>query len=104
MVSKAELLATQLDGITDADETNANKVKSSELVNVKHIVNTPFTIVRTHDGTKNFIAMGNARLSEYKETMEECEEMVNCKSWELIMAMCGRIAELTYNEKIENNA
>lgn len=104
MESKKELLATQSDLITDAEKTKANKENSSELIKIKHIEKTPFTIINTVDNEKWFIAMGNARLTEYKNSLEECEEMIIEKSWELIMSMCSRIVDITLTIKNENNA
>ena len=78
--------------ITDVEEMKVDKPKSSELVKIKNVEGTPFTIVTVESTNKKFVAMGQARMSEYKDTMEECEEMINNKSWELIMAMVGRIS------------
>ena len=103
MESKTELLATQSESTMDAEKTKQNNSTSYELIKVRHIQGTPFTIVKVEENQSWFIAMGNARLTEYKDTVKECEEMIENKSWELTMAMCGRIAELTYNQNLSGS-
>lgn len=102
MESKKELLHTQSGMTMDVEETNQNKQVSSELIKIKHVKETPFTIV-TVEENKVFIALGQARMTDYKENIEECEEMINNKSWELIMAMVGRISEIVYKENFNIN-
>lgn len=104
MESKTELLRTQSELITELKETNTENKHSSELIKIRHIANTPFTIVYVDENKSYFIAMGNARLSDYMNSDEDCVKMIEEKSYELIMAMCGRIATLTYNDlKLNNN-
>jgi len=96
MESKTELLTTQSELTMDVEKMKQNKDLSSELLKVKHMVNTPFTIVTAED-MGSFVAMGNARLTEYM-SMEECQSMVIEKDWQLIMGMAGRIATMTFND------
>lgn len=45
----------------------------------------PFMVIKCKDGY--FIALGNARMSEFKETEKECWEIIDQKPWGLIFAM-----------------
>lgn len=73
---QGELLQLQ----TNAPEKENNKDYSRTW---EPINNTPFVYVRTDEG-KEFLAMGNKRITDYN-TKEELIRMVNEKDWDLIL-------------------
>ena len=60
-----------------------NKSESSTLVEVKQIVDTPFTDVRNDD--KWFLALGKFKLSETVDSEEKVIEMSKDTSWSRLM-------------------
>ncbi|AXH74824.1 MAG: hypothetical protein [Microviridae sp.] len=88
----------QQNGIINAEETKQTKENySEELLKVKHIEGTPFTVVRA-DNNKWFIAMGQARLTDYLESEEECVNKINLHDWELLISFIARIQDIGLNE------
>lgn len=82
---------------------SANEIHKDEsnLVDHKQITNTPFTIT----GNKTvgwFLRMGDYRITEFKDTMQEAEDEIYIKPWEItlrLIAVCQDLDEKRRNEK-----
>lgn len=98
-----ELQYSQENTQTYAEETKELKENfSEELIKIKHIEGTPFTLINTEMGW--FIAMGQARLTEYEETKERLEKMIEEKDWGLMVSFAARIVDIALKEhKLINN-
>lgn len=81
-------------------EKQDKETYGTELVKMERIEETPFTLVTIED-KGSFIAIGEKRVSDFKESKEELIELINGKSWELIVATIGVINGM-YNEIKEN--
>jgi hypothetical protein len=78
--------------VKQIDNENYSK---EQLVKVEQVEGTPFEIVEINDesGGFFFIAIGQHRLSEKKQTSYECKEMIESKNWDLIGSLCNMICK-----------
>jgi hypothetical protein len=74
---------------------NKENYSKEELVKVEQVEGTPFEIVEINDenGGFFFIAIGQHRLSEKKQTKEDCRDMIEKKNWDLIGSLCNMIVK-----------
>lgn len=71
---------------TNTESQNTNSQQSnSQLIEIERVTNTPFDIVTTDQGT--FVSVGKFRLTELKETKQECREMIHNKDWDVIIGL-----------------
>lgn len=96
-MKSTELLNIQ----SNAEETDKQS-STSELVKRIDIEETPFQAVKLVDKGW-FIALGQYRLTDYKETEEECRLMAKEKHWELLLSVISVIVETADTIKNEQN-
>lgn len=89
-MKQSEILASQLNA---DDPTKSN----STLVSRQQWEQSPLTICSIEEGSKWFLALGTKRLTKYYEYQHEVEEVLNQKSWELIIQIMVAVAEDTFN-------
>lgn len=65
------------------DATGAEIKTGEELIKQSHVLGTPFTIVSQNN--QHFVAVGNARLTEFFNSYEEALNAVTEKTWDLII-------------------
>lgn len=83
--TQRELLRT----LTSTNQQTPNNLNSSEqLVNRIPVENTGFWIIGDKDHGY-FISLGAYRLTETRQTEEECREMIENKDWEIILGLIG---------------
>lgn len=76
-------------------ETNMT-ISNEELIRRHSVLNTPFTIITTDEGS--FITMGRYRLTEAK-SFEECMEDIDNKDWNLLTSVISIIHETLNQNK-----
>lgn len=69
------------------------------MIEREHIDNTPFTIVTIEQGT--FIAIGSRRITNYT-TKEECMNMIECQTWDLITSTIAVMYEIMTENRNKN--
>jgi len=74
--------------------------ENKELIAMKRVENTPFTIIGDDDG-EAFITMGNYRLTEGGKTHRQLERIIKDKNWDFITGVIAVMVETTV--KIVNN-
>jgi hypothetical protein len=103
-VTKSGSLNVNEHGILNTSNNTEEKInsKSSEIIKAEEY--DMFTIVETDNGY--FIALGNNRLSEFKESKQECKYLIDNKDWSLmfnvIITSCKAFINSELN-KVENN-
>lgn len=88
-MKQAEILSVQ----TNTPENN----QRDTIVVREQYKDSPLTIIGLDGETKWFAALANKRLTEYYNTKEEVEQILENKPWELIIAMVVAVAEDTVN-------
>lgn len=83
--------SVQKESPTYALETENNKNSSEKLIQREPVEGTPFQIITIEQGT--FIAIGNRRITEYT-TKEECQQKIECQSWDLLGATIVAMFEI----------
>lgn len=74
---------------TNVNETHSNN-SSTELIERIKIENTPFTFIRDKNTGKEFLTIGDYRLTEnLNEIQEPIEEYIEKNKWILTMQMIG---------------
>lgn len=76
---KSKVTGEKLNG-QEYGEEEASSSKSSQIIEVKE--HEIFNIVCSDNGY--FVALGNNRLSEIEDNIEECYRMINEKDWKLL--------------------
>lgn len=65
------------------------KLAESEEVTIYEVMEKPFNIVRHKD--KYFLAIGNTKISEEYENLDECIMYINEDGWELRMSVIAAV-------------
>lgn len=87
-LAQKEQLSTQ----NNAQETH----KNGSLIERTKIEGTPFTLI--NDGEKEFLAMGDYRLTEDLTNEIEIDAYIEKNKWQLIMRIAGIVTEKTLQE------
>lgn len=93
METAKELLKLQ----TGGELMNTDNQNSTELIKTHQVENTGFCIIEVQD-KGCFVTLGMYRLTEYKETIEECLRMIEEKDWELILGLMGAVQQHSEKE------
>lgn len=96
-MKQSEILASQLNA---DDPTKSN----STLVSRQQWEESPLTICSIEEGSKWFLALGTKRLTKYYEYQHEVEEVLNQKSWELIIQIMVAVADDSWNYRQAEHA
>jgi len=64
---------------------------SDLIMDIVKVENTPFSIVSCEEG--HFIALGNYRLSEFEDSVAECEEIIEKRDWNFLFSVFVAVAK-----------
>ena len=88
---------------TQSLEENAqNKEKSSELLEMDKVENTPFHVVGSND-QGFFIALGKYRISTVQPTKESAIEWVSKNMWTVVLILVDTLILLNKDDKINEH-
>lgn len=68
--------------VNDMNSKNCSS-ENHELVEIHHIDNTPFTVIKTNENW--YVTMGKYRLTQAMETREEAEENAQRMDWDRLI-------------------
>lgn len=90
MESKIAELNTQ----TNANEKQPNKeISSKKLFTQEQVEDSPIWIVGKEEEKEYFAILGENRITEIYETAEEVRELIEKRSWNLIITIASIVAE-----------
>lgn len=92
--------AEEINKLNSSFEQGHINPRNTQLTEQIEIENTPFTAVRVDK--QWFLSMGKYRISEIKETFEECKEDAYRADWIRIMTIMKIVIEEHEQEKKQN--
>ena len=75
--------------------------QGTEIFTLKQVEGTPFTVITRTEERDNAIVMGEHRITEWTQNINELYEKINSKDWELILNAV--IPLLRTYHKLNNN-